>query len=238
MKNMKAIFLFFFFFLTGAILHVHAQKNKGEPNELDKLYIPTQNSVFNPGKSSTKNSSPSENNNAIKFNPVLLTRSIGALFYEKWLSDEISVQGGLGICYNKDIMMGKLSEIQREFNFSRDATSSFNISDIMLRGEFSSGSTPFISFAFRFFGSGYYDSESYFELNFRYYSNTLKIPDATESYNKRVLDLPEVTVRNFNYLLTYGYQVYTSGKIRTSHDFYYGIGLRNTSYDSFREEKM
>ena len=38
---------------------------------------------------------------------------------------------------------------------------------------------------------------------------------------------------NISYNLIYGYEYITEGKIKTVHDFYMGIGVRNTSFDTY-----
>ncbi len=234
---MNAVKLFFISLLLSSVVNSFAQKDKADPNELDNLYVPPKNSIFNQGDGSTK-SSTSDDNNAIKFNPILITRSIGAIFYERWIIEGISVQGGLGVCLGKDIMMSAGSMV--DLNFTENSASSLSIADIMELGKFNSGGDPFISLAFRFFWGGYYDLNNYFELGFRNYVNNLKVSgDVAEYSDKQISGGSQyVTVKNSNFLMTYGYQAITGGKVGTVHDFYIGFGLRNTSFDSFKSEEV
>jgi len=210
------------------------KKQEAQPNDMDEMYVPPKNSIFNPGDGAGSTSG-TDKLNAVKFNPLLLTRSIGAVFYERWLTDGISVQAGLGMTYNKDRIMGIGSS--GEFTLSDNSTSTLTIGQIMDQGV-TDRKKLYASLGFRFFWGGYYDANNYFELGVRYYANSLLIEDGPDSYNPGLtVGTPEVTVKNTSFNMVFGHQVYTDGKVSTAHDFYFGFGIRSTSYDVFKSER-
>ena len=115
-------------------------------------------------------------------------------------------------------------------------------------GRFVSGGNLFTAASVRFFYENYYTSyesfnSGYFEIGLKFYSNNIRVDDNTSAYylNNNNYNLTTgglVTIRNAMYQITYGYELYTRGKVKTTHDFYIGLGVRNTSYNLFKLEDM
>lgn len=215
---------------------LNAQEKPGTPNELDKLFIPDKNSLFNSeSKTNEENSLPaSDIKNVIKFNVAMLPRSIAAFYYQRRLTDQISLQGGLGICFNKDRIFSVVSGFSGDFSSS----TAIDLEDMMANGQFSRNSL-FTSFSFRLNWVSYFEwnASPYFEINTRYYSNKLKLDKFVDDRHG-FSETPETIVRNTSFNLIYGLQYITEGKIKTSHDFYWGIGMRNTSFDTFTSSEI
>ena len=214
-----------------------AQETPGTPNELDKLFVPDKNSIFNSsGKTGDDNSNPSiDVKNVISFNPIMLPRGIAAFYYQRRLNDQISLQGGLGSCFNKDRILSFVSGITDDFaNNNSNTQSTLLLNRIMQSADFSSTSL-FASFSLRLNWTSYYwDYTPYFEINTRYYSNKLKLSQLSDGGSAEQIEgTPDVTIKNICFNLIYGFQYLTEGKIKTSHDFYFGMGMRSTSYDKF-----
>lgn len=213
-----------------------AQEQPGLPNDLDKQFVPDKNSVFN---SDAKTKSAKNDNslnvgvkNDIKFNIGMIPRSIAAFYYERTFTDQISLMGGLGVCYNKDRILGISAGIGDEFS-----SSSVNRLSVSTIFKYSTLEHPslFGSFSFRVHWDSYYDWDwnPYFELNVRTYTNNLKIGQIDQGNGEIISGNSSTKVRYTAFNLIYGVQYYTDGKIHTTHDFYWGLGLRSLSYDTF-----
>lgn len=214
---------------------LNAQQTPGPPNELDNQFVPDKNSVFNSEGTTgdgKDNSDYSENKNIIKFNIGLLARSIASFQYERRISDQITLEGGLGMCYNRDFILSFSSELFGLNNKSNE----IGLYELMTNSDFG-GKTLYSSLSFKLrYDSYYWDSEPYFELNTRLYSNkfdmTPIVNEYATSYNGATLvGTPDITVRNTCVNIIYGVQYVTGGKISTTHDFYSGFGMRNISYN-------
>jgi hypothetical protein len=222
----------------------------GLPNELDKMFVPDKNSIFysGPGAASSGNSSsPIEIKNTITFNPTLLIRRSVGLFYEHWFSEKFSVKGGLGFCYNVDRIQAitySMGIAQQAFSPARSSTVS--IAKIMEDGVFE-GPRLYSSVSLRlhwdsFFGG---DWNPFLEANSQQHSNTLKMPSENVNYYNYydhsgliIVNEPVVHVRTFSLNLIYGSQFVTSGKVKTTHEFFFGMGLKNASYEVFRSSSQ
>ena len=237
---MRTILLFILFFVLFAVTAC-MQNASAQSNDLDKQYTPDKNSVFN-NKSSASSGKGEEDisdiNNAFKFNIGLLIRSTAAFFWERKISSGITIQPGLGVCYSKDKLMGILGE---DFNIT-PSTSSVPLASLIAQGT-STGTNLFLSCAFRFYFSNYYGNEifqsGYFEMNGRYSPMELKIysnmNSTSSNYNSyKIADDPRINLHIFSFYTIYGYQFCTAGKIKTTHDFYCGVGIRSIGFDAFQ----
>ena len=245
---MSATLKYFFIFFSLFSLSAFAQENPLEKNEQDKIYTPDKNSIFFHGgnNSSDRTIDESEIHNAIKFNPGLLVRSTAAIFYERNITNGITFSGGLGSCYNLDRVMAL--GVTAEFNLS-DPQSTLPLATILTPGyaQYVKGGNIFMAASFRFYYENYYTSyesfnSGYFEIGLRYYTNHMNVDDNTSSYytnnyNYGLTTGGVVAIRNAVYQISYGYELYTSGKVKTTHDFYIGVGIRNTSYNLFTQEE-
>lgn len=215
---------------------IKAQQTPGAPNELDNQFVPDKNSVFNSEGNAGEakdDDSYSDINNIIKFNIGLLARSIAAFQYERRISDQITLEAGLGTCYNRDYVLSVSSEI---FGFRR-SNNEIGVSELMTSSDFG-GKSLYSSFSFRLrYDSYYWESEPYFEINTRYYSNKFDITPIVNEYNSSyngasiLVGTSDITVRNTCINLIYGIQIVTDGKIATTHDFYTGFGMRSLSFN-------
>src|ERR1700741_5381486 len=172
MKHRLCILLFLFQ-ITLISIAQEKEIKPGKPNELDKLYTPDKNSST-PSNGSTSSGSWAGKANFAKFNFGLLARSTCAFFYERKITDGISLQGGLGYVYGSDKAQVFLTD--GESIYLNDTKSSISLGTIIYHGTFKSGG-PFLSAAVRFYYSGLYsnwfynsgDRSSYLELGMRYY---------------------------------------------------------------------
>lgn len=211
-----------------------AQESPGTPNELDNQYVPDKNSIFNSDAKGGEEgvSSAIDVKNIIKLNATMLPRGIFALYYQKGITDQISLEGGLGACFNKDRVFGFVSGISDGFSGNSQVV---ELNTIMRYGELK-GTSLFYSLSFRVSWDSYYDNVTpYFSLNTRYYTNKLLLSQINDYQTdfERLDGTPEVIIRNTSFNIIYGYQYITDGKIRTTHDYYFGLGMRNTSFDEF-----
>ena len=243
---------------------IYAQQNdqKLPTNELDQQYIPNKNSILNSGKDgleSSKNRDDISIKNAIQFNPGLLIRKQFALFYERGLNSNISLQAGLGTVFGIDPIMAVVSQVDINTSNTPSAgvggnSNVINLSQILQSASIQQGANPFISVNFKFYTGtyggiwsnfGYGNNRTnyseafeggYFQLGIRFYSMNV-IMDA-QTFNNTNSDYylatnTSVNVRSTYYTMTYGRQITTSGKLKTTHDFYAGAGVRVSSYDGF-----
>jgi len=231
MKFLKHITVVVLFLLNVAVAQTQP------PNELDKQFTPDANSIFN---SSGKNGKVKggghsvEIQNAIKFNPLLIPRSIFALFYERKIIDGLSLTGGLGFCYNTDKISGFFNS--EDFTLGFGNTDKLSFSGILSNSTFDGGG-PFLSAGVRIYTGGYFSAadnfnSGYFEINYRFTSVNLRLNPTINSNDKLAGD-GTVNIRNSGFNLIYGYQLSTEGSIKTTHDFYLGTGIKSVRYDEF-----
>ena len=236
---------FFLLAFLLASLCVFAQDNPLEKNEQDKIYTPDKNSIFSNGAtgSSDNSSHPeSEIHNAIKFNPtLLLLRNITAFYYERSITNGLTVQGGFGVCNNSDKIMqvGVAGDI-----LLSQPKSTIRPDEIMSKGRFLSGTM--VSASLRIYYSNYYNyyesfNSGYFEVGLRAYSNKFTLDNNVPVIYNGNSSYPlypyttggTVLFNNTLFFFNYGYELCTSGKIKTTHDFYIGFGIKSTSFDKF-----
>jgi hypothetical protein len=229
--KLKPTTLIYILLLCSSSLLLKAQEPlPGQPNDLDKIYVPDKGSIFSSDAKKDDKSSYSVGDvkHIIKLNLTMFPRSIAAVYYERRFTDQVALQGGLGLTFDKDRIMGATSGIADDFSNNESA---IKLSEMMEYGV-SNGNGLFASLSFRLNWDSYYywDVIPYFEVNTRYYSNKLNI----NKLEYGTIDgSASVKIKNISYNLIYGVEFLTEGKIRTAHDFYMGIGLRNTSYDKF-----
>jgi hypothetical protein len=219
---------------TAAIifsLSISAQNEPGKPNQLDERFTPPSNSILgnqsSSGSSSFSSGSTMDIKNNFKFNPILFSRNITAIFYERFILEELSFTGGLGYCYGKDRMVeiGTLIDL----DIMENSTSRLSLENMMSNGKFIKGGNYFTSLGVRIYWDTYDNNRfGYLELNTRYYKNKLSLSNIYE-----LQSTTNVEVINTTYNMIYGTQFHTDGKIKTVHDFYCGFGIRGSSYNIF-----
>ncbi|MBA3899935.1 MAG: hypothetical protein H0X62_06955 [Bacteroidetes bacterium] len=216
---------------------ISAQNEPGISNQLDQRFTPPPNSVLGKETGGSKSNfiGSGELTNVIKFNPILLSRNIAAVFYERYITEEFSLTGGLGFCYGKDFFTQIGSSMDFEL-IESNSISLFSLSDMMNRGTFVSGGNYFSSIALRLYWETYDNYRTaYLELNARNYKNTLSL---TESNYIPLHDITSVEIRNTTYNFIIGTQISTHGNIKTVHDIYGGFGVRGTRYNIFETKSF
>ena len=217
----------------------------GKPNELDNKFTPTHfplfNSSGNAGSSGSGGVSVASFKNVVKFNVALLPRKIAALTYQRFLSDEVSLEASLGPIYGKDPVF---SAIGAEISSETSSSNSYYSLTRILSNSRSAGMGLFAagSVKFHFSGFSYWSDEGTFlELGVRSFSQKL---DVTALKNAEALDYvlytgsTEVQLRQTQFILSYGYRFATTGKLKTSHEFYFGAGWRTGTYNSYSRQEI
>jgi hypothetical protein len=217
----------------------------GKPNELDSKFTPRQFPLFNSSSSGSSSNAGKYSNsydafkNVIKCNIGLLPRKIAAISFERFLAEEISIEASAGFTYGKDPIF---SAIGVELASATSATNSyFDLSDLY-NNSTTNGSGLYAggSVKFHFSGFSYWNDEgTYLELGLRTVRNNLDITPLKNQYASNPYlsysGNPEVSVRQTQYLICYGYRFATTEKIKTSHELYFGAGWRTGNFDSFSE---
>ncbi len=233
MKKIKV--QLFFILLTLAAPLVYGQA--GAANDLDKMYTPSNSPIFGENKKGNLSTTGFDRpQNAITFSPFLAMRGIAALTYERSLSELFSVSASAGFSFSRDYFSNVLYGSM--FSQLNSNSSVISLSDIIYEGTV----TPGVNLYFAASGRIYFDSnyslyswlfdwdKSYLELGFRYANYAYQLP--TEVFN--VLTPQDVSVVNTNFNIIMGQYYSSSGKIKTTHDIYYGFSFRTTSFDAFK----
>jgi hypothetical protein len=218
--------------------HLAYCQKGGAPNDLDKNYVPDKNSVLNSKGNADKSSRAFDCKNIIEFTPGLLIRNIFAVQYEHKFNDYLSLQGGLGLVYGKDMLQAALNPAD---DFLGNTNSTVKLGDLLSKG-ITVNKTAYLSAAVRVYTNGggyygYYDGSGYFEVGFRHYSNSLQISgNPTAGNGGQIVNDPIVDIKSNIYYLNYGFHLETDGKLPTTHNFFLGFGIRSTSYNSFESQ--
>lgn len=215
---------------------VFAQDTK---NSLDELYVPAENSIFNTkgDESVGDKSNFQDHKNIIVFNPLLLTRSIAALQYQRNITDQFSLVGGIGSAFGKDLIM--LIGIQGEGLVLDEDYSDHSVDNIISSGELSSRMNLYLNFQTKLYYESFWGFEmAYVALDYRFvnqnydYSvNEISSSNSTSSVYSKQLD---VNTKNHNFNIIFGAESHSSGKIGVYHSLYWGFGIRNLMYDDIQ----
>jgi hypothetical protein len=243
MRKVSAIFILFWCVSVHTFAQVKVVE-PGKPNELDKKFVPGGNSVLNPTGSANTSSSDNggENSapdfkNVIKNNCALWPRGIAAFGYERFLTDEISLEAMIGVAYNKDPIF---STIGSAVDISDNQSSAISLYEMYRYGKKNGTSIYFSgSVKFHFSGWSYWnDNNSYIELGMRTYGNKLDVTLLKNNYNANnpgsFVGATDIKVKQNNYYVNFGYRFTTDGAVKTSHELYMGLGWRNLNYDAIR----
>lgn len=233
MKKIKVQLLFVLLTLAAPLVYGQA----GAVNDLDKMYTPANSPIFGENKNgSTSESGFDRPQNAITFSPFLAMRGIAALTYERSLSEYFSVSGSAGFSFSRDYFSNVLYGSM--FSQLNSNSSVIPVSEIVYSGTLNSGPNLYFAAAGRiYFDSNYslyswlFDwDKSYLEVGFRYANYAYQLPTSVFS----VLTPEDVSVVNSNFNIIMGQYYSSSGKIKTTHDIYYGFSFRTTSFDAFK----
>lgn len=210
----------------------------GQQNDLDEQYTPKGTGPLS-SESKSNNISNSYNadypKNIVKFTPTSLVRSLVCLSYERNLTDNFSLIGGLGLNYNKDIIFSILGS---EFDFLE--SSSRNSSNLgllspteIIQNSTHKGMSPNFQIATKFiYESNFWDSYSYLEFQFFNYSNKVTYNGEEGLSNELFTNGNDVKFNYSLYNLKWGAHFFTEGSIKTSHELFFSIGLRTTKYNN------
>jgi hypothetical protein len=217
------------------------QVKPGKPNELDKQYNPGNSSSLQGGSSTDDGGGPStEVKNIVKLNFGLFVRNTFAVHYQRRITDDFSVQGGIGYCYGTD--RAYLLTDGDDFSLT-ETKSDLRLGAIVKNGSFRQGANPFLAASVRFNFNGWYssyygsgDGNSYIDLGIRYVGQHYFINKLSD--NSGTIAPSSVAVRNTWYTLIYGYQVEAGRKLITTHEFYVGGGIRKSTFDAFQMNQI
>jgi hypothetical protein len=249
----------FLFVLLASLLSgsVCLSQNTGTPNDLDKNYIPEKSSILNEGGTGSKSRdgrNAPDYHNVIEFTPGLLIRNIFALQYERKITESFSVQAALGAVYGIDRIQKIESPDKSFFNSSGSVgnASTVNLGSMLNQSVFT-GPNVYLGFALRLYyeGSNRYngnywgsrgrdydntESRRYLEAGLRYFGNTVQISNNFSGGDVNIEGTPVINIRSVFYFINWGYHFETDGKIATTHNIFFGFGLRNSSYDVFKTD--
>ena len=227
---------------------VSLAQNSGTVNDLDKLYVPDKGSVFNEGSERNLAKEVKEGpdfHNVIEFHGGYLLRNIFALQYERRLTDQFSVQAGLGKVFGTDRIQALISpdDINLLGN-TGSAPSSEPLGKILTDGTYK-GSNLYFSLAFRLYYQrgylfNYYNDGNhggYLEAGIRYYGNKMNY-QTPESDPTVIAPVSTIDVKSTIYYMNFGFYFATDGKPRTTHHFYMGLGIRNSSFDELAGKEV
>ena len=247
---MKSIVLAFILFLSIPIIAQNNKKGNSSPtsktvsgpvNELDNIYTPPMNSLYdeNAKKNNQYNSSSAEFKNAIRFNPFLLPRSTFALGYERKLIGNLTGSVFFGYNYKRDWIQTMGSIISSGDDLLSSTSSELSLASMLGSGIYKSGGL-YSSFGLRLYTEDSPFDGYYFEFQARFNNYTLDLGSVSNTIGSDFAPgtTTDVKIRNTSGYLIWGSQFYSSGKIRTTHDFYTGIGVRSTSYDVFSSKDV
>lgn len=222
--------------LSLVFTSVFAQDTK---NSLDELYVPAENSIFNTkgDESVGDKSNFQDHKNIIIFNPLLLTRSIAALQYQRNITDQFSLVGGIGSAFGKDLIM--LIGIEGEGFILDEDYSDHSVDNIISSGELSSRMNLYLNFQTKLYYESFWGFEmAYVALDYRFvnqnydYSvNEIFSSNTTSSVFSKELD---VNTKNHNFNIIFGAESHSSGAIGVYHSLYWGFGIRTLIYDDIR----
>lgn len=208
------------------------QEQANPMNELDQKNTPPKGSFFGiPTESQAKKIKGEKGATMVfKFNPFLLPRGTVALFAEAKLAKRLSVQFGAGGNYTYDwIQYSSIMDGTMEFS----ATSAgIDLINLYNRSSGSTGTGLFLSAGFRLYPFGNATKGFFIEPGFRYSKVDLamsKYYDEIEVKGSRL-----ASIQQYNFQLLFGVQAQSRGKVKLTHEFYAGTGIRKTDYSDFR----
>ena len=238
---MKNTLLVFFVLCIGIIFGQNKnQKNQQQsnlkPNELDQTYTPPVNSIFDEDskKNNLNSAAVADFRNVIRFNPLLLPRSVAAIGYERTLNDYIGLEAYLGYSYKLDWIQAYGTAISGgEFSMGNNQ-SAISVSEMIGNGTFKSGGI-FSSLGLKVYMDGTPFEGNYFGIQGRYNSYNLDLNNLNYSFASS--EYATTTIKNITTIFQWGTCVIGgTSKVPIVHDFYTGIGIRSSSYDIYNEQ--
>ena len=210
MKYIKATHLVFCI-LIFTIMNANAQ-------DLDEKYIPKGGIFANENKSLYTSDLKS---NLISYSPFLLLRGTNAIFYERRLGEFSSLKLGIGKNIGNDPIFLALSQ---DFELSLDGKETliqYNQTDDY--SKFNSKFNLFTSTSLKYFVDDVFDG-SYFELLYRRNSYNYTLQNGIYGYTLIGDNNFKASINS--YYGCFGFQFVSASKLKLSHDFYFGGGIR------------
>jgi hypothetical protein len=211
----------------------------GDPNDLDQAFVPDKNSVLNSVgtyASSSANNQTAALKNMIMFSPTLLGRSIASFTYERVLGNTVALEGGLGLCFARDYMQYVFASVASDAFADNNVNQKYiSLSNIMTNSTSTGGPSLFLTAGIKFYFSEIAPEGSYFQVNMRYYSNTLQYTPEDDN-NIQFVGNSTVSVKNLNFNLIYGYQIESGKNSNFIQNLYFGFGIRKLSYNGISME--
>lgn len=213
----------------------HAQ-SIGQPNELDEQYTPKGTgplSAVSKSNNSSKNYNSDYPKNIIKFTPTSLVRSLVILNYERNLSDNFSVTGGLGFNFNKDIIYSVLGSEMNISGYSSGGQNEQDLNSIMNKSSHN-GISPYFSGGVKLvYESLFWENFGYIEFLYYNYANKLNYELETSSSSTKYImnGSPALKINFSHFAMKWGTQFQTEGKIKTTHELFLIAGLRTATHN-------
>jgi hypothetical protein len=197
----------------------------GNAQDLDEKYIP-KGGVFTKENKSTYTSDIKSN--LISYSPFLLLRGINAIFYERRLGEFSSLKLGIGKNLGNDPIFMSLSQDFELIIDGKESLLPYNQID-----DYSTLNPKFNLFAaasLKYFVDDVFDG-SYFELLYR--RNTYKYTAQNGIYGYTLIGDDNFKASINSYYGCFGFQFVSSSKLKLSHDFYFGGGIRSVKMNIF-----
>lgn len=244
---MKQIILVVFTLTVGCLFGQNKnQKNTGatnlKPNDLDQTYTPPKNSLFDEDSKKNENSGVAtvDFKNVFRFNPLLLPRSIAAIGYERTVTDYLGLEAFIGYNYKRDWIQAIGTALTgEEFSLS-DSKSAIDLNTMLINGGFYSGGL-FSSIGFKIYFDGTPYEGSYFGIQSRFNNYTIDLGNASNNVSYSFASATDnlTKINNVTTLFMWGTSyVGGSSKVPVIHDFYTGVGIRNSSYDVYAQKTI
>jgi hypothetical protein len=228
MTFQKSIIVVFFFISCNSLFAQNKQRN-----DLDRLYAPPM--MLTAGSTETESVNGGLFPNTIKFNPTMLPLGHIALFYERYLFDDVlSIGVGLGISPYKNALMGGLLRIGYLIDISNK--NELSIYDIYQNAELvNKFNNIFLSGYAKIHYEAFLLDLGYVEMGFRYSKTNLLLRNSSETPLDK--NSYQTYISNSTYHLLWGETIRTDGKkVNTYHDFYIGIGVGMSYFEKFRKD--
>lgn len=200
-------------------------------NEFDKKYTPSQNSLFNnlnKKNNQSSNSSSIEIKNSVKYCPTILLRQKVVFFYERQVSNGLSINFGIGKAFGKDFMeqvyLSGFSELY--------TPNTLSAGDIQQAGAYY-GSTALISVGMRLYYSGKSFDGGFVDLNFRRETMKFLLPDAINGYP--ILGSKTANFKTNTFSFGFGHTFVGGQKNNITHELFTNFGIKLITYSRYNE---
>ncbi len=166
-------------------------------------------------------------NNVIKIEPTMLLRNTVFAGYDRYINNNFAVSAGAGYCFGFDPLLVVNPTINVLTNIDPNSEY-FSFNDLVsVRKKFKTG------FSFQLAARRYFEKDDYFpggyaELSYRFshFQYSFTDEDFLNSTGYTIKNNQPVNLGTSAMTISYGYQIHTRGKIKTVHDFAFGVGYR------------